>query len=396
MHMEDKLIEFIQSLKRGELEFISAKSMEMLGHEAADRTASLPAAELLPSTAIVAGTFSVPPDIKYLESEQLEALTESFRSWYREAARPDIQRARGRVWVVYLALRYTGARLGEVLAIDERTDIDFDRGIIKFWANEDRLGEPLREVKLPAVAVAEIAAYLEEAQEISGTVFQLDQGYVRRKFSERAKFVGLPKDLGNPRVLRHSRAIELLRSGAPLQVVQNLLGHSTINLTAHYCDFSEEDLKKLLQYYIQKEMRMKTSARNSFTGKVAAIRTGQILSEVEVLTPGGHHLVSVITNESLQNLGLAPGSIATAIIKAPWIIIEKDADSTKTSARNRFRGKITRINAGQIVAEVIASLDDGTNLVTLITVPSLANLDLKVGDTAWFLCKAFSVILNVD
>jgi molybdate transport system regulatory protein len=249
--------------------------------------------------------------------------------------------------------------------------------------------------------MAEIAAYLEEAQEISGTVFQLDQGYVRRKFSEPAKAIGLPKDLGNPRVLRHSRAIELLRSGAPLQVVQNLLGHFTINLTAHYCDFSEEDLKKLLQYYIQKEMRMKTSARNSFTGKVTAIRTGQVLSEVDLVTPGGHHLVSVITNESLQNLGLAPGSIATAIIKAPWIIIpwiiiEKDAGTTKTSARNRFRGKITKINAGKIVAEVIASLDDGTSMVTLITVPSLANLDLKVGDTAWFLCKAFSVILNVD
>jgi molybdate transport system regulatory protein len=394
--MEEKLIEFIQSLQRGELEFISAKSMEMLGLDAAERTASLPVAELLPSAAIVAGTFSVPPDIKYLESEQLEALTESFRSWYRESARPDIQRARGRVWVVYLALRYTGARLGEVLAIDERTDVDIDRGVIKFWSDEDRLGEPLREVKLPVEAMAEIATYLKESQENSGTVFQLDQGYVRRKFSERAQASGLPKDLGNPRVLRHSRAIELLRSGAPLQVVQNLLGHSTINLTAHYCDFSEADLKKLLQYYIQKEMRMKTSARNSFTGKVTAIRTGQVLSEVELVTPGGHHLVSVITNESLKNLGLAPGSIATAIIKAPWIIIEKDADSTKTSARNRFRGKITKINAGQIVAEVIASLEDGTNLVTLITVPSLANLDLKVGDTAWFLCKAFSVILNVD
>jgi hypothetical protein len=80
MPMEDKLISFIQSLKRGELEFISAKSMEMLGHDAAERTASLPAAELLPSAAIVAGTFTVPPDIKYLESEQLEALTASFRS----------------------------------------------------------------------------------------------------------------------------------------------------------------------------------------------------------------------------------------------------------------------------------------------------------------------------
>jgi hypothetical protein len=36
------------------------------------------------------------------------------------------------------------------------------------------------------------------------------------------------------------------------------------------------------------------------------------------------------------------------------------------------------------------------SMVTLITVPSLANLNLQVGDSAWFLFKAFSVILNVD
>jgi molybdate transport system regulatory protein len=396
--MEDKLIAFIQSLDLGELEFIRAKSMEMLGQGAgaADSAASWPTAGLPAANAIAAGTFSVPRDIKYLDSEQLEALTESFRGWYRQATRPDIRRARGRVWLVYLVLRYTAARLGEVLAIDDRTDIDVDHAVVEFGADAQRLGEPLREVKLPEAAMAEIATYLENAEEMRGTVFQLDQGYVRRKFYERAKAIGLPRELGNPRVLRHSRAIELLRSGAPLQVVQNLLGHSSINLTAHYCDFSEEDLKRLVRYYIQKEMRMKTSARNSFTGKVADIKTGGILSEVTLVTASGYKLVSVITNESLHNLGLVQGSIATAIIKAPWIIIEKDADSTKTSARNRLGGKITKINAGKIVAEVIATLDDGTNMVTLITVPSLANLHLQVGDQAWFLFKAFSVILNVD
>ncbi|MCK9374593.1 MAG: TOBE domain-containing protein [Syntrophobacterales bacterium] len=340
--------------------------------------------------------FSVPPDIKYLDSEQLEALTESFRAWYRKASRVDIHRARGRVWLVYLLLRYTGARLGEVLALDDRTDIDFERSVVKFWPDESRLGQPLREVQLPDFVIAEISAYLDAAAEMRGAVFQLDQGYVRRKFYERAKAIAFPQELGNPRVLRHSRAIELLRSGAPLPVVQNILGHGSINLTAHYCDFSEEDLKRLVQYYMQKEMRLKTSARNSFTGKVTQISTGKILSEVKLITPSGHKLVSVITNESLHNLGLAEGSIVTAIVKAPWIIIESDADSTKTSARNRLRGTVTKINAGQIVAEVIASLEDGTGMVTLITVPSLENLNLKVGDKAWFLFKAFSVILNVD
>jgi molybdate transport system regulatory protein len=393
--MEDKLIAFIQSLNSGELEFIRAKSLEMLG-QTPPPEAPVSAAVGLGSHAMAAGAFSVPRDIKYLDSEQLEALTESFRVWYRKASRPDIRRARGRVWLAYLVLRYSGARLGEVLALDERQDLDFDRGVVKFWTDAGREGLPLREVKLPEAAMAEIAAYLEEVSDFRGNLFQLDQGYVRRKFYERAQAIGLPRELGNPRVLRHSRAIELLRSGAPLQVVQNLLGHANINLTANYCEFSEADLKRLVQYYLQKEMRMKTSARNSFTGKVADIKIGEILSEVTLVTPTGYKLVSVITNESLHNLGLVPGAIATAIIKAPWIIIEKEAASTKTSARNRFRGRITKINAGQIVAEVIAALDDGTNMVTLITVPSLANLDLKVGDTAWFLFKAFSVILNVD
>jgi molybdate transport system regulatory protein len=396
--MEEKIIAFIQALDADELAFIQAKSRELLGQRSyPSGSQGLPPSPGLPAAnAITAVTFAVPRDIKYLDSEQLEALTASFRTWYRKASRPDIHRARGRVWLVYLVLRYTGARLGEVLALDDRTDIDFDRSVVKFWADGPRTGEPWREVQLPEAVMDEITAYLQDTAELRGAVFQLDQGYVRRKFYERAKAMLLPQELGNPRVLRNSRAIELLRSGAPLQVVQNILGHSSINLTAHYCDFSEEDLKRLVQYYVQKEMRMKTSARNSFTGKVTNIATGEILSEVELVTPSGHKLVSVITNESLHNLGLVPGSIATAIVKAPWIIIETDADSTKTSARNRFRGKITKINAGKIVAEVIAALDDGTSMVTLITIPSLANLNLQVGDTAWFLFKAFSVILNVD
>lgn len=390
--MEEKLIAFIQSLDAGELAFIQAKSRELLGQRAYP-----PGGQGLPAAnAITAVTFAVPPDIKFLDSEQLEAFTASFRTWYQKASRHDIRRARGRVWLVYLALRYTGARLGEVLALDDRTDIDADRGLIKFWGDGTRAGEPLREVQLPTAVMAEITAYLQDTTELRGSVFQLDQGYVRRKFYERAKAIHLPQELGNPRVLRNSRAIELLRSGAPLQVVQNILGHASINLTAHYCDFSETDLKRLVQYYIQKEMRLKTSARNSFTGKVTNVVTGEVLSEVELMTPSGLKLVSVITNESLHNLGLSPGAIATAIVKAPWIIIEKDADATKTSARNRFRGKITKINAGKIVAEVIASLDEGTSMVTLITIPSLTNLNLQVGDTAWFLFKAFSVILNVD
>jgi len=65
--MEEKLIAFIQSLDAGELAFIQAKSRELLGQRAYP-----PGGQGLPAAnAITAVTFAVPPDIKFLVSEQL-------------------------------------------------------------------------------------------------------------------------------------------------------------------------------------------------------------------------------------------------------------------------------------------------------------------------------------
>jgi molybdate transport system regulatory protein len=141
---------------------------------------------------------------------------------------------------------------------------------------------------------------------------------------------------------------------------------------------------------------MKTSARNKFVGKVSGIRTGMILTEVELTTASGLKVVSVITNESMESLALVMGSPVTATIKAPWVILIKEEHRFKTSARNKFPGKISKVNEGQIAAEVVVDLADGTKVTSLITDVSVKALDLKVGDEVYALVKAFSVILNVD
>jgi len=395
--MKKKLLHFIESLNAEELEFLYAKSGEARAQKHDPQKSRKDPSQSIPPHLSLASVFSVPAEIKYLDSDHLDALTESFRAWYRAAPRRDIRRARGRVWLVYLLLRFTGARLGEILALNVDTDIDTKQGVVRI-REEDALDDVIREVQVPAWVMGELSVYLQEIADtlLPGSLFQLDQGYVRRKFYERARSLGFPQEMVNPRGLRHSRAIELLRHGVPIPVVQKILGHSSINLTAQYCDFSAQDLQKLITYYLHKEMHMKTSARNSFTGKVTNISTGTILSEVELTTPSGNRIVSVITNESREKLSLTTGSLVTALIKAPWIIIVKDEDLDKTSARNRFKGKITKVIAGKIIAEVIAVLEDGTELCTLITIPSLNNLNLKEGDSAWFLFKAFSVILSID
>ncbi|RZL10599.1 MAG: transporter [Rubrivivax sp.] len=63
------------------------------------------------------------------------------------------------------------------------------------------------------------------------------------------------------------------------------------------------------------------NVRNQFRGKVRAIIEGPVVSEVEVETPGGLLVASVITTRSVKQLGLVEGSEVIALIKATEVSI---------------------------------------------------------------------------
>jgi molybdopterin-binding protein len=69
---------------------------------------------------------------------------------------------------------------------------------------------------------------------------------------------------------------------------------------------------------------MKISARNMLKGKVVQIKVGAINTEVIVELTGGAQVVSVITKESAENLGLAVGKQVYAVIKASNVMIAVD------------------------------------------------------------------------
>lgn len=69
---------------------------------------------------------------------------------------------------------------------------------------------------------------------------------------------------------------------------------------------------------------MRLSARNVLKGTVKQVKHGAVNSEVIVELPGGMELVSVITKESAENLGLAAGKEAYAVIKATNVMIGVD------------------------------------------------------------------------
>lgn len=69
---------------------------------------------------------------------------------------------------------------------------------------------------------------------------------------------------------------------------------------------------------------MKLSARNQLKGKVVSIEKGAVNSEVVIEIAQGIQITSVITNKSVDTLGIAVGGTAYAVIKASNVMVAVD------------------------------------------------------------------------
>ena len=63
------------------------------------------------------------------------------------------------------------------------------------------------------------------------------------------------------------------------------------------------------------------SARNRFPGIVTRVVKDKVAAQVEVQA-GPHRVVSLMTREAADELGLAPGVLAVAAVKATSVVIE--------------------------------------------------------------------------
>ena len=288
--------------------------------------------------------------------------------------------------------------MNEALSLDPASDFDLDNNIIRLGKRHGGKDFNSREVQIPGAISADIRTMtIDSASKwAGGSVFRIDPAHVRRKFYERAASITIPSSLGTPETIRKSRAVELMRSNMPLPVIQKILGHSTPNLAASYVEFSDTEISHVAKYFADRENKRKTSARNSFFGKISTIRTGDIQALVEVVSVNGNIITSIITSDSLTRIGLQPGMLVTAEVKAPWIQLCKDRNAPNCSAENLFQGRVCRITKNRTTAEVVVCLPDGTELCAIITEQSRRQMDIQNEDLLWSFFDAFAVFLQVD
>ncbi len=67
---------------------------------------------------------------------------------------------------------------------------------------------------------------------------------------------------------------------------------------------------------------MRLSARNRLIGKIVELQLGDIMAHV-ILEVGEHHVESVITRRSAEEMNLKVGDTVAAVIKSTEVMLQK-------------------------------------------------------------------------
>lgn len=185
--------------------------------------------------------------IQHLSSAQIKSLTEAFSEWHEAAPSNYLREVRGRYWLAFLLLRFTGAKVGEVLSVDDQSQIDFQQNEITILPSRRlRRRKLARIVPVPSEVLLRVSLYRTEFPRMAGRVFAIDPGNFRREFYRRSEEAKIPRQLSYPNILRHTRALELIEAGVPLTTVQQLLGHISSGTTAGYLQCSDTAAVEIL------------------------------------------------------------------------------------------------------------------------------------------------------
>jgi integrase/recombinase XerD len=148
----------------------------------------------------------------------------------------------------------TGIRLGECIRLDV-ADVDLLQEQLFVRTGK---GKKDRVVPIPARALMALDAYLRDARpdlvkhNQTSALFtswlgtRLKPGTLQAMLRRRAQAAQLAVPL-SPHVLRHSYATHLLRGGADVRHVQELLGHAQLDSTMRYTRVAVSDLAKVIE-----------------------------------------------------------------------------------------------------------------------------------------------------
>ena len=194
--------------------------------------------------------------VSFLEGQELTRLLDAPLA----ADAPALIRLRDKA--ILETLFSTGLRVSELVAL-KKSDIPQKRNDLSVRGK----GSKVRMVFLSPDARAAVANYVTQRRDLSPYLFVrhdragttneakektelhgMTARSVERLVSQYARQAGIMKPV-TPHTLRHSFGTDLLRSGADLRAVQELLGHASITTTQIYTHVTDKHLKEVYEAF---------------------------------------------------------------------------------------------------------------------------------------------------
>ncbi|MFD3596299.1 molybdopterin-binding protein [Nocardia sp. NPDC058640] len=128
--------------------------------------------------------------------------------------------------------------------------------------------------------------------------------------------------------LRIKEAADLL--GVSDDTVRRWIDTGTLTATKDAAGRLVLDGRELAEHAVeaartpQTQVGSASSARNRFPGLVTRVVTDTVMAQVEMQC-GPFTVVSLMSSEAVRELGLEPGSVALASVKATTVVVEKAA-----------------------------------------------------------------------
>ncbi|WP_404459498.1 tyrosine-type recombinase/integrase [Sutcliffiella horikoshii] len=154
-----------------------------------------------------------------------------------------------RDYVAMLTMLKCGLRANEINSV-ETSDVDFENRVILLPGAKNK-NRKTRSVPISTKVADEIAQLVTESREYFGNSIThifvnqfgepMREDQLRKRMDKYARLAGLKEECrASPHSLRHTFSVNYLRGGGDIRSLQAILGHSSLESTEIYLDYSDE------------------------------------------------------------------------------------------------------------------------------------------------------------
>jgi molybdate transport system regulatory protein len=141
---------------------------------------------------------------------------------------------------------------------------------------------------------------------------------------------------------------------------------------------------------------LKLSVRNALFCKIVKITRAPINIEVKLEVSPGLIVTTVVTNASVDELGLVPGSRCVAMVNASSVMLAQKDSAPRISARNKIAGTVVHRTDDGADSEVTIDVGGGKTITAVVTRAGADEAGAMTGAQVLAIFKTSHVILASD